>query len=525
MGSERNRDQSPQPDADRLKLALDRLVEEKDELERSRDYYKTLFDDQPVGRVVFDAAGLILAINAGAAELLGEPATELIGRPFLVFVTEPFRRIFLQHLGHAKAGIPQPVSESIDLRSGRKTAAVEMVTRAFHSKTGGLECNTALVAVSRDRTDEALAKVAPLLGQANDAIIVRTVDGRITGWNAGAQRLYGYSEREVLGANIVALLCPHPLSSFKQGELELQRQDRWSAELACRKRDGTRIPIETRWALLRNQAGTSQGVIQIDRDLTGRHAVELAARRSLRRDAARSRSDLGELATALSYDVQEPLRALVGYLDLLKQRYRGKAGREADEFLALAFEESTRLKGMIDDVRAYCDAAAGEAEARPVSVEEALDAALESLQQPISATGATIQRSELPVVSASPSHLREVLSRLVSNALKFRGERPPRISVNAREVGPMTEISVADNGIGIGSGERDRLFQPFGRLHTEDEYPGRGMGLAIARRIVEHWGGRIWFESTQGEGSKFLFTVPSEGASREVTSAQGATGR
>jgi PAS domain S-box-containing protein len=524
MGSERSRDKSPQPDAARLQLALDHLVEERNALEQSRDYYKLLFDDQPVGRVVFNSAGVILAINAGAAEMLGESPTALTGRPFLVFVTEPFRRVFLQHLGHARAGIPQPASESIDLGSDQKSVTVEMVTRAFHAAAGGLEYNTALVAVSGDRTNEALARVAPLLGQANDAIIVRTVDGRITGWNAGAQRLYGYSEREVLGANIGALLCPNPLSSFKQGELELLGQDRWAGELACRKRDGTRTPIETRWALLRNQAGAAQGVIQIDRDLTGRHAIELAARRSLRRDAARSRSDLGELATALSYDVQEPLRALVGYLDLLKQRYRGKAGREADEFLELAFEESTRLKGMIEDVRAYCLAAAVDAEATPVSVDEALDAALESLQQPISATGATIQRSGLPLVSVSPSHLREVLSRLVSNALKFRGERPPRIVVNARDAGTMTEISIADNGIGIGHAERDRIFRPFGRLHTNDEYPGRGMGLAIARRIVEHWGGRIWFESTQGAGSTFFFTVPSEGAPQEARRSQSTTG-
>jgi PAS domain S-box-containing protein len=488
-------------------LRSGRLAEPADELERSRDYYKSLFDDQPIGRLVLDAGGLIKAINGAAARLLRREATSLAGKPFIEFVADGYRRVFLEHLRAAQSGMPEPIRDSVDLRGDDSWVPVQLVTRAF-KRPEGIECNTAIVALPPSH-ESGMGKLAPLLGQANDAIIVRTPDGRVMAWNTAAQALYGYSEREVLGANVFPLLCPHPLAQFKQAEADLARNDRWEGELALRKRDGTRISVESRWGLVRSADGIPQAVVQIDRDLTRRHAMEIAARNRARRASARSQPDLSDLASVLSYDVQEPLRALVGYLDLLKQRYRGKAGREADEFSELAREEAQRLQGMIDDVRAYCLAAAGEADAEVVPVADALRAALVVLQPAISSIGATIQHTELPVARVAPGDLREVLVRLLSNSLKFRGRRPVEVALSGRVVGSMVEISVADNGIGVALAERDRLFRPFGRLHTAEEFPGRGMGLAIARRIVEHWGGRIWFESVPGEGATFSFTLPS----------------
>jgi signal transduction histidine kinase len=237
-----------------------------------------------------------------------------------------------------------------------------------------------------------------------------------------------------------------------------------------------------------------------------RVANERLARRT--EELQRSNAELQRFAYAASHDLQEPLRAVASYTQLLARRYRGQLDRDADEFIDYAVAGAKRMQPLIADLLAYSRLDANPKGQGPASCEEALALALAHLRTLVRETGAEITHDPLPVVLADRAQLAQVFQNLMANALKYRNQAPPRVHVSARRQGPMWLLSVRDNGIGIDPQYAERIFLMFQRLHTSEKYPGTGMGLAICQKIVERHGGAIWLESEPGRGSKFYFTLP-----------------
>jgi chemotaxis family two-component system sensor kinase Cph1 len=243
-----------------------------------------------------------------------------------------------------------------------------------------------------------------------------------------------------------------------------------------------------------------------------RQADELA---QLAHDLERSNAELKKFAYVASHDLQEPLNQVANYVQLLEMRYQNQLDEDANEFITYAVEGVSLMQTLIDDVLAYSKVDMQAIEFQLTEVETALERALTNLRKRISETGAVITYDELPTVMADSTQLMQLFQNLIGNAIKFRSDKPPEIHVGAIRTEDEWLFSVKDNGIGFDPQFSDRIFVIFQRLHTRDEYPGTGMGLAICKKIVECHRGRIWVESQVGEGATFYFTFPVGGRDRE----------
>ena len=251
-----------------------------------------------------------------------------------------------------------------------------------------------------------------------------------------------------------------------------------------------------------------RGYRGVGTDITDRKRAQ-AVLRAAYDELARSNAELQQFAYVASHDLQEPLRMIGSYTQLLERRYGDKLDSDAREFMAFIVEGATRMKQLIEDLLAYSRVGTRGKELRPVRSQEALDRALVNLRATIEASGAEITSDALPEINADDTQLTQLFQNLVGNAMKFsRKEDPPRIHVSAEDSGHEWRFTVADNGIGIEPQYFERIFMVFQRLHTRDEYPGTGIGLAICKKVVDRHGGRIWVEPAHGKGSKFFFTLP-----------------
>lgn len=237
-----------------------------------------------------------------------------------------------------------------------------------------------------------------------------------------------------------------------------------------------------------------------------RRAEEDLAERAL--ELARSNQDLEQFAYVASHDLQAPLRMVASYVQLLAKRYQGKLDADADTYIRFAVQGAVRMQTLIQDLLAYARVGTGGRCVESVDTAALFDTVRATFQLTIEETGAMITQGELPVVIMDPAHLQQVFQNLLSNALKFRGQKPARVHVSARRGEQEWVFSIRDEGIGMEARHAERLFVLFQRLHTAEEYPGTGIGLAICKKIVERHGGRIWVESELGRGATFSFTIP-----------------
>jgi signal transduction histidine kinase len=247
------------------------------------------------------------------------------------------------------------------------------------------------------------------------------------------------------------------------------------------------------------------------RKLVREHDQLRQARQELERsvnELGRSNSDLQQFAYVASHDLQEPLRMVASYTQLLAKRYKGKLDEDADEFIAYAVNGANRMQALIQDLLAFSRVDRQGQQFERTSVEMLFTYAVDNLKAAIDESGAVVSHDPLPDVLADERQLLHVLQNLLSNAVKFRGPEPPRIHVSAERRGEEWLFSVRDNGIGIDPQYRDRIFVIFQRLHTNAEYPGTGIGLSLCKKIVERHHGRIWMESQMGQGATFYFTLP-----------------
>jgi len=260
--------------------------------------------------------------------------------------------------------------------------------------------------------------------------------------------------------------------------------------------------------------GTHLTLDSLRRQLQAQNAQlqqEIVAREEIQRALQRSNAELEQLAYVASHDMQEPLRMVASYLQLVAQRYQGKLDADADEFIGFAVDGAKRMQALINDLLAYSRVGTKARPFAPTDCAALLATVISDLGVAIGETGARITHDPLPVVMADAMQLTHLFQNLLGNAIKFHGGEPPQVHIAAEPVGADWCFSVRDNGIGIAPEYFERIFVLFQRLHGRREYSGTGIGLALCKKIAERHGGRIWVESSPGAGSVFRFTIPRRG--------------
>jgi signal transduction histidine kinase len=262
-----------------------------------------------------------------------------------------------------------------------------------------------------------------------------------------------------------------------------------------------------------NFAGSLADCVSLAIAASERKKAELALAERVA-DLARSNAELEQFAYVASHDLQEPLRMVSSYVALLEKRYKGKLDPDADKYIGYAVEGARRMRGLINDLLAYSRAGRREDELGPSESSRAIEGALANLRGLVEETGAEVVLGSMPRVMGNDTQLTQLFQNLIENALKYRGEAPPRVELGAQRDGAEWTFFVKDNGIGIEPQYAERIFRIFQRLHDRQKYAGSGIGLAIAKRIVERHRGRIWVEANDGPGATFRFTVAALEGSR-----------
>ena len=252
------------------------------------------------------------------------------------------------------------------------------------------------------------------------------------------------------------------------------------------------------------------GVFAAARDITARKKAEENLRKTME-DLEHSNRELEQFAYVASHDLQEPLRMVSSYSQLIARRYKDKLDSDGVEFIEFAVDGANRMQKLINDLLAYSRVSTRGRPPETTDAHAALGEAITNLGAAIEESGAFITNDDLPEVAADYSQLVHLFQNLLGNAIKFRGDETPHIHVSAKRGRGEWVFSVKDNGIGIEPQYHDRIFIIFQRLHGRDEYSGTGIGLALCKRIVERHGGRIWLESQPGSGTVFHFTIPFKG--------------
>lgn len=389
-----------------------------------------------------------------------------------------------------------------------------------------LKCNIEN-AFHRSKMEKELKKQADLLNLTHDAIIVHDMNDKITFWNKGAEERYGWYEEEVLGKVTHELLKTEFPDSLKETCEQFLKKGYWEGELVNTKRNGEKIIVSSRWALQKDENNKPVAFMEINTDITERRRAEESLREahnklelkvqertaklnSLVEELKRSNDELKQFAYVTSHDLQEPLRTISSFTQLLERRYKNNLDKDADEFIRYIVNGANRMQIMIKALLDYSRVNTRSSEFKPSNFEEILDQTRSSLKLAIDESKAVITSDPLPTLMVDDKQMIQLFQNLVSNAIKFRdADKNLEIHVSSRkdELNNNYVFSISDNGIGIEPQFKDRIFEVFQRLHTRNEYSGTGIGLAICKKIVERHGGRIWVESSLGRGSTFYFTL------------------
>lgn len=499
-------------------FGISREITDRVLAEQERDRFFTLSQDL---FAIADLEGRFVRLNPAWEQVLGYSVEELTGRSFVDFVHPEDR----ERTEARAASLAEEKNESAafenryrtrdgsyrwfmwksraDVQAGRIFAAARDITERKLAEAQMEKVNAAL--------SESEERFRHLFANSPDAVIMIDPHASNVAWpivdcNEAACRMNGYTREELLGQS-VDILNVEPGTPEERAEYleRLRREGLVSIETDHRHKDGHAFPVEISTSVI--SLNGRELVMGIDRDITERRRLEKeAADRA--EDLARSNQELEQFAYVASHDLQEPLRIVAGYAQLLTKRYRGTLGQDADEFIEYMVDGVRRMQELIDALLQYSRVGRKGREMAPVDLDVAFDDAMANLRAAIEESQARVTRDDLPDVVADRLQLAQLFQNLIGNALKFKGEEPPAVHVGAERHNGEWILEVRDNGIGIEPQYVDRIFDIFERLHSRERYDGTGIGLSICKKIVERHGGRIWVESDAGHGSAFRFTIP-----------------
>jgi len=485
-------------------------------LRESEAKYRILVDSAPDAIVLVDLEGRIISCNSATEVFTGYDAEELQGKSFLELSTlepEDLPRVtkFFEDIMLGRD------VEDFEMKSTRKDGSERWMgvkVRILKSE----ETITGILVIGRDITEHKLAEEAlraseekyrELIENINDAYAVVRRD-KLVFLNQRCADIFGYPREELVGQSFFNILAPEAVeqnmrilgASLSGGTIP----ERYETVLL--RMDGTPIDAEIGLRPITFEGKSAYSVIA--RDITERKRAEEALQQRTE-ELEHSNWELEQFAYVASHDLQEPLRMVASYVQLLQRRYKDKLDADAEEFIGYAVDGASRMQRMINDLLAYSRVGTRGKDFAPTDCEAVLSQTLTNLEVAIGESDAVVTHDSLPSIMADDMQLGQLFQNLIGNAIKFRDDEPPRVHVSAEQKGNEWVFSIRDNGIGIAPEFTDRIFDIFQRLHSKNEYPGTGIGLAICRRIVERHGGQIWVESQPKKGSSFYFTIPTMG--------------
>ncbi len=507
----------------------------EEELRAASFYARSLIEANLDPLMTVSPEGRVTDVNQATEQVTGVPRHRLIGSEVFDHFTEPER---------ARAGLGKVLSEglvrdypmTIRHAGGRTTDVVYNAT-VYRNQAGEVQ---GVFAAARDiterkRMEEELRAASlyarSLIEASLDPLVTISPEGRITDVNLATEMVTGAPRDRLIGSDFSDYFTEpdRARAGYRKVLSEGLVRD---YPLTIRHADGYTTDVLYHATVYRDEGGAVQGVFAAARDVTERkraeaelaryrdHLEDLVRQRTgeledanahLQRtgvELARSNQELEHFAYVASHDLQEPLRAVTGYLGLIEKQLGNQLDDKCRHYMEGAAQGGARMHRLITDLLALSRVGTRGQIFEAASLDAALDQALEGLRASIHETGAKITRDPLPTLPVDAFQMIQLFQNLVGNALKFRSQRPPEIHVGARQEPDQWVVSVSDNGIGVEPQYFERIFLVFQRLHTRSQYPGTGIGLAICRKIVERHGGTMWIESQAGQGSTFYFTIP-----------------
>ena len=480
--------------------------------------YRGLLEAAPDAMVVVNQAGEIVLLNVQAEKQFGYKRDELLGQKVKNLIPEGFaERLIADGTRSAAEALAQQIGTGIELIGRRKDGSefpIELMLSPLESAEGILVTaairNISVRKAAEKHLGQMESRYRGLLEAAPDAMVVVNQAGEIVLLNVQAEKQFGYKRDELLGQKVKNLI-PEGFAerivadALRSAEDALAQQIGTGIELIGRRKNGSEFPLELMLSPLESAEGIL--VTAAIRDITTRKKGEADLLNKME-ELNRSNEELGQFAYIASHDLQEPLRMVASYTQLLSRRYKGKLDSDADEFIAFAVDGAGRMQRLIQDLLTYSRVGTKGQDLLETSSEEALQHALTNLRGAIEASGALVTHDPLPIVAADEMQLIQLFQNLVGNAIKYQSPGVPKVHISAIQNGGKKWIfSVKDNGLGIDPQYFEKIFGMFQRLHKREEFAGTGIGLAICKKIVERHGGSIAVESEPGKGSTFSFAL------------------
>ncbi|GJL51478.1 MAG: hypothetical protein NPIRA01_27050 [Nitrospirales bacterium] len=483
---------------------------------------RTIVEATPSGMLMINDHGLIELVNQLITQQFGYPREALIGQPVEMLLPERFRA---KHVNDRNAyfSFPEPRSmgqgqDLYGLRQDQSEFPVEIALNPLTTDQGHFVLASIIDITSRRQSEQEIHQLHRqnelILTSAGEGIYGLDLDGKATFINPAAARMLGYEPTELLGHPMHTTIhhtksdgspypqqdCPWHIAIWNNHMSRITNEVFW-----CK--DGTSFPVEYTCTPIHDEAGTVTGAVVTFNDITMEKSSEVVLEHYID-DLRRSNAELEQFAYVASHDLQEPLRKVRNFAELLAVRVKGSLPQEAEKLLPPIVDGAIRMQALVQDLLTYSRVARVEQPLEPVNLQTIAENVKTTLEEVLADAQATLMIGPLPTIEGNAIQLEQLFQNLIGNGLKYRGNHAPVIEVSAIEKPEHWEFAVRDNGIGIDLQYAERIFVIFQRLHTKKKYSGTGIGLAICKKIVELHGGHIWVDSTLGEGSTFFFTLP-----------------
>jgi len=506
-----------------LEMGID-ITEQKRAQESLRSaaiYARSLIEVSLDPLVTISSEGKITDVNETSIKVTGVPREQLIGTDFSDYFTEPdkaregYRLVFTR-------GFVTDYPLTIRHKNGHLTDVLynASVYKDIHGKVIGV------FAAAHDVTFQKQASqyARSLIESSPDPLVTISASGKITDVNEATIKVTGVPREQLIGTDFSDYFT-EPDKAREGYRLVFTRGFVTDYPLTIRHKNGHLTDVLYNASVYKDIHGKVIGVFAAARDVTVLKQAEAELRRHRdnlnalvqartaeleisNKELASSNENLEQFAYVASHDLQEPLRIMSNYSQLLERRYKEKLDKDADDFIGFIVDAAKRMQKLITDLLEYSRTGSKNVTRTEVDCNEVLRKVTDMMSAIIESDHAIVSHDNLPVLTAHETGLIQLFQNLIGNALKFHGKQPPIIHVSARRDKNEWLFSVRDNGIGIEPQYRERIFQIFQRLHSIGEYPGTGIGLSICKKIVEYHGGRIWVESEAGKGATFYFTIP-----------------